>query len=73
MTTTQMCRCGANDAVVAGRCLPCHLDHREAARAEQAAMERERIESRRSGRPSWRPEFRRSHGIGRGRACGGAE
>jgi hypothetical protein len=70
---TIMCTCGANDAAVGGRCLPCHLDHLAAQRAAHAAQERARIEARRRGRPAWRPEHQRSHGIGRGRACGGAE
>jgi len=62
-----MCRaCNANDAVVGGRCAPCHTDHLAAQRAEQAAQERERIAARRHGRPAWRPDVRqvRNHGHG---------
>jgi hypothetical protein len=71
MTTILMCACGANDAVIGGRCAPCHTDHVAAPRAAQKAMDQARIEARRRGRPSWRPEPQRGHGIGRGRACGG--
>lgn len=62
--TTLMCACGANDAVIAGRCLPCHLDHITAQREEREAIERARIEARRRGRPIWRPETQRGHGHG---------
>jgi hypothetical protein len=62
---TIMCGCGANDAVIGGRCLPCHTDHVAAQRAEQAAMERERVAARRRGRPAWRPDHGdRGHGHG---------
>jgi hypothetical protein len=66
--TIQICRCGANDAVVAGRCLPCHRDHLAAERAAQLAREQARIDAaaaRRRGRPAWRPETGdRNHGHG---------
>jgi|KBSSwiStaDraftv2_1062776.scaffolds.fasta_scaffold03470_15 hypothetical protein len=68
---TIMCGCNANDAVIAGRCLPCHKDHVDAQRAEQQAQERARIEARRRGRPIWKPDHgERGHGLGRGRHCG---
>jgi hypothetical protein len=68
---TIMCTCGANDAVIGGRCLPCHVDYVAAQRAEQATRERERIAARRRGRPLWRPNYAGGgHGHGRGRNCG---
>jgi hypothetical protein len=71
---TILCSCGANDAAIAGRCLPCHVDHLAAQRAEQAAQERARIASRRRGRPAWKPDTGgRGHGQGRGRHCGSYE
>jgi len=59
--------CGANwPNAGGGLCAPCATDRRNAARAEQAAKERERIAARRLGRTAWRPEIRtvRNHGHG---------
>jgi hypothetical protein len=66
-----LCRsCRANPIAVGARCSPCHVDHLAAQRAEQNAQERERIESRRRGRPAWKPDHGdRGHGMGRGRHC----
>jgi hypothetical protein len=51
-----LCRlCHANDAVVEGRCLPCHNDRLAEAEAQRRANEKARISASRRGR-SWRPE-----------------
>jgi hypothetical protein len=62
--------CTANPAEFSTFCVCCWRDQQAAEHVDRKAAELARVESRRRGRPAWRPEWTRSHGRGTGRHCG---